>query len=54
VQPLGLHQAPQGHHLVGCREVSDQVGFRNPTITEDRAMTTAPPAACKRDNPRRL
>jgi hypothetical protein len=48
-----LHQAPQGHHLVGHREVSDQVGFRNPTITEDRAMTTAPPGACQRDNPRR-
>ena len=27
--------------------------FANPTFTEDRAMTTASPAACQRVNPRR-
>jgi hypothetical protein len=29
------------------------LAFANPTITEDRAMTTASPPACQRVNPRR-
>ena len=45
--------AAQGHHLVGHREVSDQMAFANATITEDSAMNTASPAACQRVTSRR-
>ena len=48
-----LDQAAQGHHLVGHRGSPVQVGVSQPDPTEEPAMTTAPPPARQRFNPRR-